>query len=95
MAKTRAKKPLSCSTVVARTEINKDGITIPNPIDGKNYEIIGSTSILQSLTKMSITSIFFLNNLDWGVDSTKKEIMENKDRTKYNTEILNKLKKKK
>lgn len=32
--RTKAKKPLSCSAVVARTDINKDGMTVPKGTRG-------------------------------------------------------------
>jgi hypothetical protein len=48
--RTRAKKPLSCSTVVARTEINKDGMTVPKGATGHVKESRETNSGFQRVT---------------------------------------------
>jgi len=35
MGRSKAKKPISCTTVTARTDINKDGLSIPKGTVGK------------------------------------------------------------
>lgn len=48
--RTRAKKPLSCSTVVSRTEISKDGMTVPKGTKGTVKESRETNSGFQRVT---------------------------------------------